>query len=169
MSRVPARSLFWGGIEMAFLRVYCPVWLVLAVCLVPAVAQEQAPTPRALTPDLPPTASVASFPTAGGKPYPINLPTAMKLGNVRGLDIELASRRLQVAAAQLRGANVLWLPNLLFGADYSRHDGPIQTIEGPVIDTSRSSFIVGGAPYAVFALADAIFSPLAVRQTVRAR
>ena len=154
---------------MAFLRVCCPVWFLLAVCFVPAIAQEQAPAPRTMSPDIPPSPPVASFPTAGGKPYPINLPTAMKLGNVRGLDIELASRRLQVAAAQLRGANVLWLPNLIFGVDYNRHDGPIQTIEGPVIDTSRSSFIIGGAPYAVFALADAIFSPLAVRQTVRAR
>src|SRR5262249_11269063 len=46
--------------------------------------------------------------TVGGKPYPINLPTALKLGNVRGLDIELASRRLQAAGAQWQGARVLW-------------------------------------------------------------
>ncbi len=120
-------------------------------------------------PNIPAPPSATSFPTASGKPYPINLPTAMKLGNARGLDIELASRQLQVATAQLQGAKVLWLPSLIFGADYNRHDGPIQTIQGPVIDDSRSSFIVGGAPYAVFAVADAIFSPLAVRQTVRAR
>jgi hypothetical protein len=71
---------------------------------------------------------VTSFPTAGGKPYPINLPTAMKLGNARNLDIELASRRLQVAAAQLQGAKVLWLTNLIFGTDYYRHDGQLQDI-----------------------------------------
>src|SRR5262245_2424512 len=136
-----------------------------------AFSQEEAPTPRPMTstPDVPASPSVTSFPTAGGKPYPINLPTAMKLGNARNLDIELASRQVQVAAAQLQGAKVLWLPNLVVGADYNRHDGPIQEIDGPVIDASRSSFIVGGAPFAVFALADAIFSPLAARQTVRAR
>ena len=41
-------------------------------------------------------------PRAGGKPYPINLPTAMKLGNARSLDIELATRRFQTAAAQCK-------------------------------------------------------------------
>lgn len=169
-----------GGSSMAFastLRRFFPAFAILATLSIvtpsrPAWGQEQAPPPRPLAPtapEIPAPPSVTSFPSAGGKPYPINLPTAMKLGNARGLDIELAVRRLQVAAAQKQAANVLWLPSLVFGADYNRHDGPIQTIQGPVIDTSRSSFIVGGAPYAVFAVADAIFQPLAVRQTVRAR
>jgi outer membrane protein TolC len=152
--------------------VCCPVWLVLAACLVPvvfAVGQDEVPAPRTVTPDLPPSPPVVSFPTAGGKPYPINLPAAMKLGNVRGLDIELASRRLQVAAAQLQGAKVLWLPNLIVGTDYFRHDGRIQDIQGNVFDTSKQGFMVGGAPYLVFSFADALFSPLASRQTVRAR
>jgi outer membrane protein TolC len=137
-----------------------------------AHAQEEAPAPRPLTAntaEVPPLASPTSFRTAGGKPYPINLPTAMKLGNARGLDIELASRRLQVAAAQLQGANVLWLPNLLIGGDYYRHDGQIQDIQGNVFGTSKQGLMVGGAPYLVFSFADAIFSPLAIRQTVRAR
>jgi outer membrane protein TolC len=120
-------------------------------------------------PDIPSPPTVVSFPTAGGKPYPINLPTALKLGNARGLDIELASRRLQGAAAQLQGAKVLWLPNLIFGTDYYRHDGRIQDIQGNVFDTSKSGFQIGGAPYLVFGFADAIFQPLAARQTVRAR
>ncbi len=123
----------------------------------------------ASAPDVPSIPSATSFPSAGGKPYPINLPTAMKLGNARGLDIELASRRLQAAGAELQRAKVLWLPNLLFGTDYYRHDGQIQDIEGNVFGTSKQGFMVGGAPYTVFAFADAIFSPLAVRQTVRAR
>lgn len=137
-----------------------------------ALTQEEIPAPQPLTssalqtPSPPP---VISFPIAGGKPYPINLPAALKLGNARGLDIALASRRLQAAGAQLQGANVLWIPSLILGGDYNRHDGPIQTIEGPVINTSRSSVVAGGAPYAVVALAEAFFQPLAVRQTVRAR
>jgi outer membrane protein TolC len=93
----------------------------------------------------------------------------MKLGNARGLDIELASRRLQLAAAQLQGAKVLWLPNLIFGTDYYRHDGQIQDIQGNVFGTSKQGFQLGGAPYLVFGFADAFFQPLAVRQTVRAR
>jgi outer membrane protein TolC len=137
-----------------------------------ALAQEEAPAPRPLTPsapDVPSPPAVTSFPTAGGKPYPINLPTAMKLANARGLDIELASRRLQVASAQLQAARVLWLPNLIFGTDYYRHDGQIQDIAGNVFGTSKQGFSVGGAPFLVFSFADAIFSPLAARQTARAR
>jgi outer membrane protein TolC len=147
-------------------RLFC-LAVVISLSLPIAIrGQEEMPQPRPLP------AGAANLPTppgAGGKPYPINLPTALKLGNARGLDIELASRRLQVAAAQLQGAKVLWLPNLLFGTDYYRHDGQIQDIEGHVFGTSKQGFIVGGAPYAVFALADAFFSPLAMRQTVRAR
>jgi outer membrane protein TolC len=137
-----------------------------------ACGQEEAPAPRPMPANAsagPALPSATSFPTAGGKPYPINLPTAMKLGNARGLDIELASRRLQVAAAELQHAKVLWLPNLIFGTDYYRHDGQIQDIQGNVFGTSKQGFMVGGAPYTVFAFADAIFSPLAIRQTVRAR
>lgn len=124
------------------------------------VSDPPSPTPV----DLPPPPQ-----TTAGKPYPINLPTALKLGNVRSLDIELASQRLQVAGARMQGARVLWLPNILLGGDYNRHDGPIQEIDGGIIGVSRQSMMIGAAPYAVFAFADAIFSPLAVRQTVRAR
>jgi len=107
--------------------------------------------------------------TVSGKPYPINLATALKLGNARNLDIELASRQSQTAGAALQGAQVLWLPNILMGGDYNRHDGPIQAIDGSIIGTSRQSMMIGAAPQAVFEFADAIFSPLAARQTLRAR
>lgn len=138
-----------------------------------AQGQEEAPLPppRAESPQLPPLSAppVISFPTASGKPFPINLPTAMKLGNVRNLDIQLASQQLQAAAAQLQAARVLWVPSLIFGTDYYRHDGQIQNIEGNVFGVSRQGFMVGGAPILVFSLAEAFFQPLASRQTVRAR
>jgi outer membrane protein TolC len=127
------------------------------------------PRPRVETPQLPQVAGAPGLARMGGKRYPIDRPSAMRLGNVRGLEIELARRRLQVANAQLQGAKVLWLPSIVAGVDYNRHDGPIQEINGPVIDASRSSFMIGGSPTAVFAVADAIFQPLASRQTVRAR
>jgi outer membrane protein TolC len=81
----------------------------------------------------------------------------------------VASQRIQVAAAQLERANVLWLPTLQFGIDYFRHDGRLQDVQGNVFDTSKSTFMVGGAPIAVFAVSDAIFAPLAARQVVRAQ
>ncbi len=103
------------------------------------------------------------------KPLPINLPTALQLTNARAIDIALASEQVRVAAAQLERANVLWFPTLYTGTDYVRHDGQIQTPQGNVIGPSRGSFMLGAGPYAVFAITDAIFSPLAARQVVRAR
>jgi outer membrane protein TolC len=100
---------------------------------------------------------------------PINLPTALQLANVRPLDIALASQQLQVAAAQLEQARVLWLPTVYLGADYFRHDGQIQDVAGNVFGDSKSSFLLGAGPSVVFALSDALFGPLAARQVLRAR
>jgi outer membrane protein TolC len=103
------------------------------------------------------------------KPLPINLPTALQLANVKPLDIAIASERIRLAVAQLERAEVLWLPTIYLGTDYFRHDGQIQDVAGNVFGTSKSTFMVGGAPFAVFALSDAIFAPLAARQEVRAQ
>lgn len=108
-------------------------------------------------------------PAASDQPLPINLATALQLAQVRPLDIAIASQRVRVAAAQLDRARVLWLPSVVWGADYARHDGRLQDIVGTVLDTSRSSFMAGAGPYAVFALSDAIFDPLAARQVLAAR
>jgi outer membrane protein TolC len=100
---------------------------------------------------------------------PISLAAALQLANARPIDIQLAQARLEAAAAQLQRAELLWLPNILVGTDYFRHDGQIQDVSGNVLGTSKSSFMVGVAPIAVFATTDAIFGPLAARQDVRAR
>jgi outer membrane protein TolC len=105
----------------------------------------------------------------GGNPLPINLPTALQLANARSLDIALASQRLRVAAAQLERANTLWLPTMLLGTDYGRHDGKIQDTAGNVTETSKSNFLLGAGPNAVFAISDAIFAPLSARQVVQAQ
>jgi outer membrane protein TolC len=141
------------------------------VGLCPAAAQEQSPAPRILHPTTA-LAPVAYTPPAAAdwdRPLPINLPTALRLANANPLDIGIAAERISTAAAQLGQANVKWLPNILMGTDYYRHDGQVQTVQGPIIGNSKSSVMVGGAPYAVFALTDAIFLPLAARQTLRAR
>jgi outer membrane protein TolC len=103
------------------------------------------------------------------KPLPINLPTALQLANVRPIDVAIASRQIQLAAAQLEQARVLWLPTIYLGTDYFRHEGQIQDTAGNVTGNSHGSFQLGAGPYAVFALSDAIFGPLAARQVFRAR
>jgi outer membrane protein TolC len=100
---------------------------------------------------------------------PINLPTALQLVGASPLDIDLASQRLQAAAAQLERANVLWLPTVYVGADYFRHDTQLQDVGGKIFPTSKSALMVGAGPSMVFAVSDAWYKPLAARQVVRAR
>jgi outer membrane protein TolC len=158
--------------------------LLSLACLVvaavrPVASQEAAPPPRPVSAAIfgepivcpgtaPPQLSPAST-AAGDRPLPINLPTALRLAGARPLDIALASERVRLAAAELERAQVLWLPTILLGADYSRHDGQLQDVAGNVFGTSKSSFMLGAAPYAVFAISDALFAPLVARQTVLAR
>jgi outer membrane protein TolC len=137
-----------------------------------ASAQESAlspQSPRQVSPATPPITVAPPSPEAGERPLPINLPTALELANARAIDIALASQRIQIAAAELQRAKVLWLPTVYIGADYYRHDGQIQDTPGNILGTSKSSFIAGAGPAAVFALTDAIFAPLAARQVVQAR
>ena len=103
------------------------------------------------------------------KPLPINLATALQLADARSIDVAVAAERIRVAAAQLDRARASWLPTILLGIDYYRHDGRLQDSPGNIIDTSKSTFMVGAGPVAVFALSDAIFAPLAARQVVQAR
>src|SRR5205823_5358091 len=104
-----------------------------------------------------------------GKPLPIDLPTALTLSDANPLDIQIAGERLRAANAQFDRAKVLWLPNVGLGVDYFRHDGQIQDVAGNVFNTSKSSFLVGAGPTAVFSIGDALYAPLAARQVVRAR
>jgi outer membrane protein TolC len=59
------------------------------------------------------------------------------------------------------------------GGDYNRHDGPIQNADGTVTDVSRSSAMFGVGSgigsAAIFSFSEAIFAPLAARQTLRSR
>ena len=50
----------------------------------------------------------------------------------------MASQRIQVAAAALARANVLWLPTINLGVEYSRHDGQIQETPGMVFGTNSA-------------------------------
>ncbi len=146
-----------------------PLGRTLSVCLAAlaigagACLQGQELAPPA------PTALPLAAPLPEDRPLPINLATALKLANARPLDIVLASRRAEVAQAQLDRAAVLWLPTIYLGVDYARHDGQIQAVEGRVFTTSKSSFMAGAGPSMVFAVSDALYAPLAARQVLRAR
>jgi outer membrane protein TolC len=130
--------------------------------------QEALPQPRPDISALPPT-WVPPKVEPGEEGLPINLATALRLANVRALDIIIAQQQLGIAVAQLQQAQVLWLPNWDMGLDYAHHEGPIQNNDGSITNSTRSSMFVGGAPQALFGLTDAIFAPLAARQVARAQ
>ncbi len=121
---------------------------------------------------------------------PIDLPGALRLAGARDLDIEIARQRVAEALGELDQARVLWLPSLYVGPNWSRHDGQVQTVQGPIQTISKSSLFLGataaggssvsgpvpaGGPAQVSGLtsilrfSDAIFEPLAARQVVAAR
>ncbi len=138
----------------------------------PTVRAEDLPAPRAVsTPNGAAGTTMLSPPslTPRDEVLPINLPTALKLANVRAWDIDIAQQQLRVATAQLLGARVLWLPTVFTGVDWNHHDGPIQNNDGTVTHSSRSSLYVGTEPFLIVNISDALFTPLAQRQVQRAQ
>jgi outer membrane protein TolC len=120
-----------------------------------------------------PTLPTLPAPPPEDRPLPINLLTALQLADVRAVDIAAATERIRVAAAALKGAQVLWLPTITLGGDFNRHDGRNQDTSGNVFDNSRSSGMLGLGTgigqAAVLDVGQAIFAPLAARQQLRAR
>ncbi len=101
---------------------------------------------------------------------PINLATALRLADARPLVIEAARAAVETEFGIYQQARVLWLPTVNIGVDYQRNDGAQQdAVNGTLIQGTRSQFLAGGGAQMVFALTDAIYAPLAERQTLRAR
>lgn len=122
---------------------------------------------------------------AGSEPLPIDLVTALRLAGAQNWNIELAAERVREARAVADAADAYWMPSLIGGVGFTRHDGQLQATSGAVSDVSRSSLFVGGgaalgaAPLAGggggplrlvvnLSLADAIFEPLVARQQLAA-
>ena len=105
----------------------------------------------------------------GEKPYPITLAVALQLANARPLDVAIAARQVDLAAKQYERARLLWVPNLVVGTDYFRHEGGQQNFAGDILRSSRGSAAFGLGPNIVFSTGDAIYAPLAARQDLFAR
>ncbi len=129
-----------------------------AVLQGPVLTEGQAGTPLA-----------PGQPEATDQPLAINFATALRLADARPLIINIAQASVQVAAAQLEQARVLWLPTIYLGASYYRHDGGGVGNSGQLFVNGRDQFMAGGGVTAVFATTDAIFTPLAARQVLRSR
>jgi outer membrane protein TolC len=101
---------------------------------------------------------------------PINLATALRLADARPILIEAARAAVQSEYGLFEQARALWLPTVFLGGGYWRHDGSQQNLlTGELLPGARSQFLAGSGALALFALTDAIYSPLATRQILRAR
>jgi outer membrane protein TolC len=108
-------------------------------------------------------------PGATDRPLPINLATALRLAGARPVIIAAAQASVQVAAAELSKANVLWLPSFNLGSGYYWHDGATQGQSGNFYINSKSDFFAGAGFTASISAADALLTPLAARQVLRSR
>jgi outer membrane protein TolC len=113
--------------------------------------------------------AVADEPAQEGQRLPISLPVAFHLAQVNPIDVQVAAERINTAQARLDLAKVLWLPNLVWGIDYARHDGQIQSVTGDVVTTSKSSFMVGAGPNLILNPADAIYAKVIAQHQLNAR
>ncbi len=102
--------------------------------------------------------------------FPINLATALRLSDARPLIVAAAQASVWVAEAQLTRARVLWVPTLMTGADYIRHDGGGPDFNKGIMTAPSVNFFYGGTGmWQYLNMTDAIFQPLAARQVLNAR
>jgi hypothetical protein len=102
--------------------------------------------------------------------FPINLATALRLSDARPLLVAAAQASVWIAEAQLTRAKVLWVPTLMIGADYIRHDGGVPDINKGVMTAPSVNFFYGGPGlWYMVNLSDIIFQALVQRQILNSR
>ena len=109
--------------------------------------------------------------------FPINLATALRLSDARPLIVAAAQASVWVAEAQLTRAKVLWVPTLMVGADYVRHDGGGPDFnKGVMTSPSVNYFYAGGGLdvsnaglFDFVNLTDAFFEPLIAQRVLDSR
>ena len=109
--------------------------------------------------------------------FPINLATALRLSDARPLIVAAAQARVWVAEAQLTRAKVLWVPTLMFGADYIRHDGGGPDFNKGIMTAPSVNYFQAGGGLEVsnpgifqfLNLTDVYFEPLVARQVLNSR
>ncbi len=145
----------------------------------PTIPAGQPPLVRSLEPPKPlqpaePLFQVVRRPAPPLEPtdfrLPINLATALRLSDARPIVVAMAQASVWVAEAQLQRARVLWIPTLNIGFDYIRHDGGGPDFNKGIMTAPSVNFFYGGVGATMYVgSTDAIFLPLAARQTLNAR
>lgn len=95
--------------------------------------------------DAPPPAPTTESPQRSddSRVVPIDFATALSLTAGQNPQVAFAQAQIREAFAQVKRAEVLWLPSIRLGANYNKHEGTIQDVEGNIFDTSRGA-VYGG-------------------------
>ena len=101
----------------------------------------------------------------------------MRLSDARPLIVAAAQASVWVAEAQLTRAKVLWVPTLMLGADYIRHDGGGPDFnKGVLTAPSVNYFYAGGGLdvsnaglFQFVNLTDVFFEPLIAQRVLNSR
>ena len=133
--------------------------IVVAGMLIPTLTIAQSP----------PAATLAPPSADGQRTFPITLATALQLASARPLDVQIAARQVEAAAARFDRAKFAWLPTVHVGGDYFHHDGAVQNFQGDVSRRSRSSAMAGVGANITWGVSESLFAPLAARQEWTAR
>lgn len=112
--------------------------------------------------------ATAAYAQPADAPYPINLPTVLKLARADNLDVKLAEERIKEAQANHAAAISKFLPWVTAGVTWRRHEGATQAVDGTVVDVDKDSTSVGPTITAQIDVGDALFSTLAAKQTIAA-
>jgi outer membrane protein TolC len=88
--------------------------------------------------------------------YPIDFSTALSIAAGENPQVAYSRQRINEAFAQMRSAEVLWVPSLRAGMNYNKHEGAIQDVAGNMIETSRGSVYSGLGAQAVGASSPAV-------------
>jgi outer membrane protein TolC len=107
----------------------------------PAVVRGAAPEVTHLPPVAPNAAGVAD--KAAVKSLPISLDTVLRLAEEQNAQVGQARAKVDEAIAEEAVAAKRWLPDLFVGAAWYRHEGGIQTEEGPLVHSSTGAMFAG--------------------------
>lgn len=135
----------------------------------PSAPGSESPTPANLAVDI--RDALFSQPSTGPEgSTPIELSVALRLAGATPLEIAAATARLDQALGALLSARALKIPNLNGGLGYYRHDGQNQNLfTGQLFQKGTNALLLGGGTSANFAVADALFAPLAAKRVVGSR
>jgi outer membrane protein TolC len=136
--------------------------IVLAAAAEPASPSSASPTAAI------PTSTRPKLNYAQLETLPIDLPTVVRLLDENSPVIGFAQARVREAQARQKLSELQWIPNLSFGATYSRFDGQTQNQGGSVFGVSRSNLFGSIGPGLNLDVAEAIYRPLIERRNAAA-